>query len=513
MKLKAIPRITSGLVALALGVLLVFDLVIGVFPNEADTTRQIRARVTNSLAIQVASLAQAQDMRAVDRTLRGVQSRDADLLSLGLRRADGSLLAQAGEHTKHWLESNPKDSVSIQADGRRWGALEVVFRPASLASASSWRMPPTFRFIALFTLVGSVLFYLYLRRVLQHLDPSAAVPERVRGAFDALSEGVLIVDGNGRVLLANRGFQALRPDPDGGELIGKRAADLTWLVPAASRTGTTDTTADATPWVTAMTTHSKVQGHTFDVTSDGQVTAKVVVDCSPVQDDRGTVRGCIVTFGDVTALEKSHQQLLDVLADLASSKEQLEHKNAELEQLASHDSLSACLNRRALFERAEPAFREASQRDRRLACIMVDIDHFKSINDRHGHAAGDRAIQRVGELLRQNMRPTDLAGRYGGEEFCLIVRDVTPERAAKLAESIRARLAADRGVEVADGERLVLTASFGLALLEVGAKTLSELIDQADRAMYRAKQTGRNRVVEFASGTHHGASQFLELAT
>ena len=512
MKIKAIPRITSGLVALALAVLLVFDLTVGIFPNEAETTQQIRKRVTNNLAIQVAALAQAQDLRAVDRTLRALQSRDPDLLSIGLRRDDGSLLAQAGDHARQWQQGGgPKDSIAIQADGRRWGTVEVVFRRSSLTDVSSWHLPATFRFIVLFTLIGSTLFYLYLRRVLQHLDPSAAVPERVRAAFDALSEGVLIVDGNGRVLLANQGFQAFNPDAGGVDLIGKRASDLTWLTPAVSAAGAFDD--ETTPWLTAIATRTPVKGRTFDVTSGGAVSAKVVVDCSPVQDDRGEVRGCIVTFGDVTALEKSHQQLLAVLADLAYSKGQLEHKNAELEQLASHDSLSACLNRRALFERAEPAFREAAQRERRLACIMVDIDFFKAINDRHGHATGDRAIQRVGELLRQSMRPTDLVGRYGGEEFCVIVREVSGERAVQMAEAIRERLADDRGVELPDGQALSMTASFGVSLLEAGATTLSELIDQADRAMYRAKQSGRNRVVEFEQAARPAAVQPLEFAT
>ena len=511
MKLKAIPRITSGLVALAMAVLLVFDLVLGIFPNEAEATQQIRKRLTNNLAIQVASLVQAQDLRSVDRTLRGLQSRDPELLSIGLRRSDGSLLAQAGDHAKAWQGKGAKDSVGIQSDGRRWGAVEVVFRGADAMSPSSWQVPATFRFIALFTLVGSVLFYLYLRRVLQHLDPSAAVPERVRGAFDALAEGVLIVDGNGRVLLANLGFQSLVPDPAVGDLLGKRAADLGWLAPAISAAGSVD--ADTTPWMTAMATRAPVKDRTFAVTWEGAVTAKVVVGCSPVQDKRGEVGGCIVTFGDVTALDKSHQQLLEVLADLATSKEQLEHKNAELELLASHDPLSACLNRRALFDRAEPAFREAAQRERRLACIMVDIDHFKSINDRHGHATGDRAIQRVSELLRQSMRPTDLVGRYGGEEFCLIVREVTPERAVELAEAIRERLAADRGIELASGQSLVMSASFGVSTLGGGASSLSELIDQADRAMYRAKQAGRNRVVEFRPGARTVASQPMEFAT
>lgn len=500
MKLTAIPRITLGLVSVSIGLLLAFDLLLHLFPSEADTTREVRTRVSNSLAIQAAALLQARDLRAVDRTLSAIQSRDPEIASIGLRRNDGALVSQAGEHARRWKP--PTDGsgslnemvVGIRSEQQRWGALEIAFRPIYQRSMAQWLFSGPTQLLMLFSLSASVLFFVYLRRMLQHLDPSAAVPERVRGAFDALTEGVLIVDASEHILLANQSFQAMSPTlgPDATpiELLGKRASSLAWLTPAQLEGG-----ADATPWITTMRAQTPVHGQPFKVTREGAPEAKVVINCSPLLDEQRGVRGCLITVDDVTALEKSHEQLLEVLADLATSKEQLELKNVELEDLANRDALSGCMNRRAFFAGIERMFREASQHDGELICIMADIDHFKAINDNHGHAVGDEAIKRFAAILAGCVRPGDLVGRYGGEEFCVAVAGMTLARATNLAETMRQRLAADRSIGGSDGQMLKLSASFGVTSLQLGARSEADLIDQADRAMYIAKQGGRNRVI------------------
>jgi diguanylate cyclase (GGDEF)-like protein len=132
---------------------------------------------------------------------------------------------------------------------------------------------------------------------------------------------------------------------------------------------------------------------------------------------------------------------------------------------------------------------------------MADIDHFKRINDEWGHAVGDQAIQRFAAILRQYIRPGDLLGRYGGEEFCLVLPGADLQRGRELAEQLRAAVAANQGRGLGPGAALQMSASFGVAQQPVpsGAGTavphLAALIDRADRAMYRAKQQGRNRVV------------------
>ncbi|MEO7335964.1 MAG: diguanylate cyclase, partial [Caldimonas sp.] len=325
-----------------------------------------------------------------------------------------------------------------------------------------------------------------------HLDPSDAVPERVRNAFDALSEGVLIVDPREHVLLSNISFNAFGPDAARGTLVGRKASELEWLAPANQ-----DANADATPWLSAMKSRQAVRGQPFRIVRDGVIGAKVIVNCSPVLDERQGVRGCLVTVDDVTALEQSHEQLLEVLADLATSKEQLEISNAELEDLASRDVLSGCLNRRAFFVALERRFGEAAAQGEDLVCIMSDIDHFQSINDKYGHGVGDEAIRIFAGLLGSCVREDALVGRYGGEEFCVVVAGVGFERGLQIAETMRRRVEDESGVGASAGHEIALSASFGVTALRLGARNVAELVDQADQAMYVAKHSGRNRVIAF----------------
>ena len=498
MKLTAIPRITLGLLSIALGLLLAFDLLFHLFPNDADTTAQGRSRLANQLAIQAAALLQARDIRAVDRTLVAIQSRDPDIVSVGLRRADGAIVSQAGQHVQHWaapargLTRINAVAVAIHSDQQRWGDLEIVFRPLHRRAIGDWLLSGPAKMLLLFSGAGGLLFFLFLRRMLQHLDPSAAVPERVRGAFDALTEGVLIVDAKEQILLANQSFQELGPASAATDLLGKRASALTWLTPSG-----TDAGVDATPWMSSMRSRKPLQGQAFQVEQEGAPAVKVVLNCSPLLDEKGGVRGCLITLDDVTALERSHEQLLEVLTDLATSKTELEHKNAELETLANRDALSGCLNRRAFFVNLGRLFKSATAEHTELVCIMADIDHFKSINDRFGHAVGDEAIKAFAGILRASVRPVDLLGRYGGEEFCIVVTGMSLERAMQLADTMRQRLVVERSAGQSSGHDVRMSASFGVSSLRFGAKNEAGLVDQADQAMYVAKQTGRNRVVAF----------------
>lgn len=503
MKLTAVPRITLGLVSLAVVLLMGFDMVLKLFPSDTDTTRNVRTRVANSLAIQAAALLQASDWRAVDRTLAAVQARDKDIASIGLRRADGTLAAQAGDHAQRWpvggdaLRPAPDTvSVALMAEGQRWGALEINFKPTDLGHSAGWLFSGPARLVALFALIGGAIYYLYLRRLLQYLDPSSVVPDRVRSAFDTLSEGVLILDLKGRIMLANKAFEALRPAGDQTALMGVRMAKLDWLVPAEAAA---DPGAGRVPWASVIKTGQAQRGLAFEAREQGAVKAHVVLSCGPLHDERGHVRGCLVTIGDVTELARSNQQLTQTLTELAASKQQLQLQNQELEMLASHDMLSGCLNRRALFERAGALFGRAHRDGLPLYCVMADIDHFKKVNDTHGHGVGDQAIKRFAALLRQHVRPDDVLGRYGGEEFCLFIPGASLERVLQVTEAMRASVAANNGQGM-DAQVLVhLTSSFGVAALADGANSVTELIDLADQALYVAKQAGRNRVVTYVA--------------
>jgi diguanylate cyclase (GGDEF)-like protein len=172
---------------------------------------------------------------------------------------------------------------------------------------------------------------------------------------------------------------------------------------------------------------------------------------------------------------------------------ELRQANERLSQLAVTDSLTGLANRRALLESMNREIERSKRHAHPLAIIMFDIDRFKAINDLHGHAAGDRVLQRVAELATGVVRSGDMLARYGGEEFLLLAPETDRSQALQLAERIRMALHAAE--VLVDQTTIRFTASFGIASLNEDNRDASGIIARADQALYRAKEGGRNRVV------------------
>ncbi len=190
------------------------------------------------------------------------------------------------------------------------------------------------------------------------------------------------------------------------------------------------------------------------------------------------------------------------LARLAAANLDLENRvrerTRELQRLASTDMLTGVCNRRAFIEEGEHAFALARRHGRALALMMVDADHFKSINDRHGHAGGDAVLRALADAGAGVLRATDLLARFGGEEFAVLLPETDAAGAADVGDRL---LAAFRACEVAhEGKVLRFTVSIGVAVLEPGDVNLEALLGRADGALYQAKKAGRDRLV-LASGT------------
>lgn len=168
---------------------------------------------------------------------------------------------------------------------------------------------------------------------------------------------------------------------------------------------------------------------------------------------------------------------------------------AELQRQARVDGLTQLMNRQALTTEFEREWQRCARSRAPLACVMLDVDYFKKINDVHGHAAGDAVLRGIGECLRDQCRQTDLGARYGGEEFCVILTDTGEDGAAVWAE--RARQAIESRVVRVNDTTLCVTASFGVAERSDQTTFPGELVDHADQALLMAKQSGRNRVVGF----------------
>ncbi|WP_370315556.1 GGDEF domain-containing protein, partial [Thalassolituus sp.] len=182
---------------------------------------------------------------------------------------------------------------------------------------------------------------------------------------------------------------------------------------------------------------------------------------------------------------------------ILAMKRWAERENLYLE-MSTIDGLTRLSNRNSLITRGQEEIRRARAADSTtlppLACIMIDLDHFKQINDTWGHHAGDEVLVAASKVMMENARPNDEVGRYGGEEFAVLLPGTTLVQAKLIAERLRKRIS-HMAVEV-DGQKIEVTASLGVACYpSPGVEAMSDLLKTADKALYEAKETGRNKVV------------------
>ncbi|MES9925100.1 MAG: diguanylate cyclase [Candidatus Thiodiazotropha endolucinida] len=481
-------KITIGLVMLTLSILLLGRL-IGIVPDEDKTALQARKQFCESLAVQVSSAASKNDLEILRATLDTVVERNDDVLSVSLSNNRGVSLI-AGDHEKHWVNVPLDKSTSthvrvpIMANESRWGTLEVAFTPLnSEYDLSLGTLGGLLLFVAL---MGFVLYMIFIKRTLRELDPKAVIPERVRSAFNALSEGLIILDEKDQIILANDSFTE-KVDIEEDALIGRRADELAW------RKREKGIRVDVFPWRTSMQNMERKTGIPMHLQLENRTERTFSVNTAPIFDGKGRPRGVLATFDDMTDLEKKHRELQSTLEKLRTSEKALRDKTVELELLATRDPLTGCYNRRAFFEKYDALFESAVKEGTGLVFMMIDIDNFKSINDQYGHANGDKVIKFIAETLIVNSRPEDVVGRYGGEEFSLVMPHADQEEAMVLAERLRNEIQ-QKGHDLFTDKRTV-TASFGLALRAQDTDDPMLLINNADDALYLAKEQGRNRVI------------------
>jgi len=485
-------RVGLGLASMVVGCVLVLDLVFNIFPDELQAIRSDRAQLSEKLAAQAATLVNSEGAGALAAAMPEWVGSYKQLLSVAVRGQDGFIVAQSDDHGNHWrAPENGRSTlqhvlIPLMQGDQRWGTFEASFTPAGPSSIWQWLTQPWLVIVMTLGVGGFVLFTLYLRRVFEYLDPQSVLPDRIRAAFDAFSEGVMVVDPGGRVILANSVIRKW-VGQDGPSMHGRSVRKIDVL-----NAGLPARTAEH-PWMRAMQQRTSVRGSYIEIEGSNGGKRKLTVNCSPVLDDDGGVRGCITTFDDVTEIENINRQLVEALEELKSSREEIEARNKALQEMAMHDALTGSLNRRAFFDAAIPAFNEARARGEYLSCVMVDIDYFKSFNDRFGHAVGDEVLKVTARILAGGVRNDDVLSRYGGEEFCILMPRTDIEEAQRVAERLRQTIEASAARAVASLQSVKVTASFGIAEL-TEQRTCEDLMRDADQALYVAKEEGRNRV-------------------
>ena len=178
----------------------------------------------------------------------------------------------------------------------------------------------------------------------------------------------------------------------------------------------------------------------------------------------------------------------------------MKEKAGEFEQLSVTDALTGLLNRRYIEERLMEEIKRSNRHGFPMSFMMLDVDNFKSYNDAHGHPAGDAALKLVANVIRETLRGADVAARFGGEEFSILLPQTTGEEAVAIAERIRSN------IEHADFPHRRVTTSIGVASCSAELCVSADLVSAADKALYEAKRRGRNRVVTFDKINGNGKS-------
>ncbi|MEO8004091.1 MAG: response regulator [Betaproteobacteria bacterium] len=324
--------IALGLVSLIATVVLGASM-IGLIPDRAGAIREGRAALAETLAAEATSLISQNDVARLESILNFVVKRNPDILSIAMRTNGGDVLVAIGNHDTNWVPMNEVHSsdsqvqVPILAGTQPWGQMELRYRPIAPAGLAGILANPLVRLIAFVSIAGFVAFYFYLGRVLSHLDPSRAIPGRVRAALDTLTEGLLIIDRKQNIVLANEALAKLvGKTPE--SMVGLQISRLDWLTPAGSALPVDDH-----PWTRALASGGEQGNGMINLRDATGAPHTFIVNCAPVLGSGGKAAGVLISLDDVTQLEENK-------VELGKAKEKAEAANqAKSDFLAnmSHD--------------------------------------------------------------------------------------------------------------------------------------------------------------------------------
>ncbi len=343
---------------------------------------------------------------------------------------------------------------TVPAYFRRQSILLVIgtFLPLGIRSLEDfvkWDPFPKVDNIILFLLISAVLYAIALFRY----SALEIVPIAHRLVVQNINSGILVLDVLGRVVEINP-FAKKLIGPKGSSAIGKPYADV------------------LSGWPSINYSSQSSEQHEQEISLQrGDASLHFLVQLSPIRDEGSRIIGHVMALVDITDRKKAEM---------------------ELERLARMDVLTGVTNRRYFFELAETQFERAQRYHQSLAVMLLDVDHFKQVNDRYGHLAGDAILQMVARECQSRIRRSDLFARYGGEEFICLLPEQDEAGAYETAEKIRRLI--EQAQAWYESQPIRVTASLGLAVIQDEVLTLEGLIDRADQALYQSKANGRNKV-------------------
>ena len=302
-------RMAFGQVSLLVSVLLTASL-FGLMPDRLAAIRDGRAALAEAIATNSSIFITQKDIERLEGILSLVVNRNEDLLSAGLRTEAGQWLVTIGNHEEHWrdddseISTNTQLSVAIWEGDTKWGRVELRFNPLVGEGWIGMVTGPQAQLILFVALLSFLGFYLYLGKMLKQLDPSQAVPERVRSALDTMAEGLLVLDSKEQIMLANRAFASLLSSTPEA-LLGRKAEEFPWfdaddqpLEPSTS------------PWRLALHTGAAQKNQRVHLTLSDDERHTFMINCSPILGSGAKNVGVMVSFDDITQLEEAEIELL-----------------------------------------------------------------------------------------------------------------------------------------------------------------------------------------------------------
>jgi len=317
-----------------------------------------------------------------------------------------------------------------------------------------------------FVVTGSILAF-----GIAPLRLFALVPVARDRLVERMTDGVLVIDSNERLVDMNPAAQRLLGLSTGQ--IGRHARDA------------------LSEWPQVVERIARKEESHLEMQLTADPFCYVDIRTSPLRENEERT-GCLVVVRDISVRRRAETALQEANRHLQEQVEQINALQREMREQAIRDALTGLFNRRYLDEMVPRLLARATRDGTRVSSIMLDIDHFKRVNDRRGHRAGDELLSRLGRLLSERTRTVDIACRHGGEEFVIILPDTSMDVARQRAEELRRAFRAAAADQASSDEPITLSAGIGVFPRHGGSQ--DELLHAADRALYAAKAAGRNCV-------------------
>jgi signal transduction histidine kinase len=370
MRVPPIVWISFGLVSLTVSVMLAGDTLFDLVPNNDRQVFEYRRDLAESLAVQYSALAERDQIETIKFAMETLAKQTPSILSLALIQESGMVMAQVGEHAQIWVQPPGREStleflqVPIFSGDEPWGMLQIAFRRTDVSWLHWLLTDPWVRFLAFVSAAGFIAYLFFIKRTLRQLDPSSVVPARVKAALDALTQGVVMIDAENLIVLANDAFCQAVGKPV-ASLIGVDLSTMAWKAVESSAHE-----AFVHPWTEAIMDRRPQDNTPLLLDLPEGEPRKFVVNTVPIMDDGSTVRGGLVSFHDVTELDRANSQLKEANSELESSRLQILQKNQELEVTNTNLHLEMDQRKKAEAEK-EKLYQQLMQASRQAG--MADV--------------------------------------------------------------------------------------------------------------------------------------------